>query len=733
MSLFNSPPKRTTRAGVKPILPSRKRVVSKENSTMPNETFSVPPVGGSASNDAASGTQFTASAEATEQNVYANPNNSPLAGNPRTEPPINNWFDPTMGRGRGSRSDTPSVGTVPRQTPDLGQAWSQVDAHIDSRMEQIIRELNRQRMASSSNAVPRGTNISVDATAQGNTENTTSTAGNRTNQNFSSVNHEQTDSELESYRQQQSTNEPREFRSRLSNPSGAFAAFPREYPRSNADNARTQSNLARDDPYGVRPDRRINHSVRVSEPSYNRQTADAYTERHTTRNAELNPSLIKLLAFRISNEGERLEDELFVSETEFREIQRQRMEPTRSYYPSTQYYPRHRERQPVLRGALSRRSSDSSDSEDDYSPNNEYRYPRASMDMRASHHYVERPRNNSRLSTREREIDYAMKIGRIVSNWKIVFPKTERDPEQFLLILKDKLSVSGIGKDAFVPCLSNIFEGPYKSWYLINKQNWRSWKDFTRAFRFQWGVKKEDGDLFLEVRDLNLEKGETLAEFACRARIIFERMQHPPSFREQIKQILVKFNPRLTFEVLNLPIHNYDQLLHYINERSYVYRRSLDAKKDTRNKTLRPEMKYIQGDETDGFDDSETSQDSDGSEQTADLNVIQNKATRRDKRDSSNNSNSASKSLNKQRLDNNLAQYGKSNQATANNSNSQPKDRQTKPNFDPSKFFCFNCGETGHTSAYCRNDRRIVCCVCRKKGHEAAKCPSRAGNEQALA
>ena len=80
-----------------------------------------------------------------------------------------------------------------------------------------------------------------------------------------------------------------------------------------------------------------------------------------------------------------------------------------------------------------------------------------------------------------------IKIGQVVNSWKISFSKTQKEPEQFLLILKD---FEGIQKDPFVPCLSKIFEGPYRSWYLVNKRSWYTWKDFVRAFRYEWGVKK---------------------------------------------------------------------------------------------------------------------------------------------------------------------------------------------------------------------------------------------------
>ncbi|KAK0070633.1 hypothetical protein PV325_000307, partial [Microctonus aethiopoides] len=201
--------------------------------------------------------------------------------------------------------------------------------------------------------------------------------------------------------------------------------------------------------------------------------------------------------------------------------------------------------------------------------------------------------NNNELS-----ISSSINIGRIVNTWNLAFPKDERDPEQFIMLLEDHLQTYGINKNLFVPCLSRIFTGGHRAWYMLNKRNWRTWEDFTRAFRYQWSVKKSDGDLFLELNELNLDKGETLAELTCRARLIFERMMYPPTFKEQLKQILVKFNPRLTFELMNLPLHNYEEFLHYVSERSYLFRRSGEINKNTRFKTERTDLKYLQ-DETD--------------------------------------------------------------------------------------------------------------------------------------
>lgn len=143
--------------------------------------------------------------------------------------------------------------------------------------------------------------------------------------------------------------------------------------------------------------------------------------------------------------------------------------------------------------------------------------------------------------------------------------------------------------DYFVPYLSQLFKGPYKSWYFVNKERWRTWREFSQAFRYEWGVKKGDADWLLEIRDLELGKSETLAEFAYCARFIFEQMQHPPEFKEQLQQILTKFNPRLTFEILNLSLTNYRNFLHYVSERNYLYRRVVDSQ-PSRAKIVRSKL-----------------------------------------------------------------------------------------------------------------------------------------------
>ena len=107
-------------------------------------------------------------------------------------------------------------------------------------------------------------------------------------------------------------------------------------------------------------------------------------------------------------------------------------------------------------------------------------------------------------------------------------------------------------------------------------------------------------------------------------------MQYPPEFREQLKQILTKFNPRLTFEILNLSLKNYTEFLHYVNERNYLYQRTVELQK-TRPRSSRVDLNCVQGqfdsaDELDEYlarDGSRSNDENSGSEQVADLNAFQ--------------------------------------------------------------------------------------------------------------
>ena len=106
-------------------------------------------------------------------------------------------------------------------------------------------------------------------------------------------------------------------------------------------------------------------------------------------------------------------------------------------------------------------------------------------------------------------------------------------------------------------------------------------------------------------------------------------MQYPPEFREQLKQILIKFNPRLTFEILNLSLKSYTELLHYVNESSYLYQRSVESQR-TQPRSNRADLNYVQGqfdsaDEPDGYsvhDEIKSSDENIEGEQVTDFNAF---------------------------------------------------------------------------------------------------------------
>ena len=447
------------------------------------------------------------------------------------------------------------------------------------------------------------------------------------------------------------------------------------------------------------------------------------------------PGYCKISVTRVLQNGQTVNEDRFVTEQQYRQIMDLTNDPVNFEA---------RERRSVSRDSLYDRSSNPSrasirshssgnlPSSTRYSLNRETpTFPRRdSLSWRTSDssnddlpYESQRRVRNSLANTNFHEIS-PIKIGQVVNSWKISFPKTEKDPEQFLLILMDFLSSSGIQKDLFVPCLSKIFEGPYRSWYLVNKRSWYTWKDFVRAFRYEWGVKKEDTDLLYEVRDLKIDKTETLAEFASRARLIFECMERPPPFQEQLSQILRKFSPRLMFEVLTLVHQNYTEFLHHANKRAYKH---CDTQKPRLRSQKISELNQVQGQSNvDNSNDTDIDEENiKDSEAITDLKAVQNK--------SSGNTDKISKSLTKQRLEKILQGFDnshKQNQTSSFNekSSNTSNNKSDKLTFDPSKTFCTNCGQIGHSGRYCTNDRQSVCFKCRKSGHETRACILDQGN-----
>lgn len=204
-------------------------------------------------------------------------------------------------------------------------------------------------------------------------------------------------------------------------------------------------------------------------------------------------------------------------------------------------------------------------------------------------------------------------------------------------------------------------------------------------------MKKDDADLLLKVRDLKIKKGETLAEFTCRTRLLFERMQYPPSFREQLKQILSKFNPRLTFEILNLPLKNYQEFLHYVNEHNYIFSRSMDIQK-SRTKS-RTDLCAVQ-DQNDSDDEQETQATKSHSEsdEEVSLNTVHGRESDRPRNGTKSRNNQSS---NRQRLEQNLKNFDRSNNSTksfpterSSSDNMTKRDSSNNRPFDKSKLFC---------------------------------------------
>lgn len=444
------------------------------------------------------------------------------------------------------------------------------------------------------------------------------------------------------------------------------------------------------------------------------------------------PPLIRVRVLTPLPDGRMYEEHIFVSEEEYCQmrgtntnsnVNTNRREPSRERSRSVSLGPinltgnvassTQRHSNESQRGCLSWRLSDSSDDEYERFYRNRStrntRSHRKSNDRDRRHHSRDRDRDEDRELNND-EQPSPMKIGQIVNTWKLSYPSTEKDPEQFLLLLKDQLTMSGINKDLFIPCLSAIFEGPYRAWYLVNKKSWSSWKDFVKAFRYEWSVKREDSDLLYEVRDLQIERSETLAEFASRARQIFEQMERPPEFKAQLRQIVTKFSPRLAFEILNLDIRNYTDFLHYVNKRNYIYKQCNATSDKMHTKTRKvPQLNQIRENYESEITESEVDEIEveTHSNQTPDLMTTQ-----------THNYNK-SKPLNRQRLEKNLQNFPESSSNQTNVTNST--NRQSKT-FDSSKFFCGNCGQSGHTPRFCKNKREIVCCICREISHEVVDC-----------
>ncbi|KAK2578371.1 hypothetical protein KPH14_001067 [Odynerus spinipes] len=175
-------------------------------------------------------------------------------------------------------------------------------------------------------------------------------------------------------------------------------------------------------------------------------------------------------------------------------------------------------------------------------------------------------------------------------------------------------------------------------------------------------------------------------------------MRHPPSFKDQLKQILVKFNLRLTLEILNLPIYNYEDFLHYVNERYYICSRSIESHRKTRSRKERVDMYHLQGEVVSEYNSVISQNDStyDNDDAVTNLKAFQpgnHQSTQSNKQHTSN-----SKPLTHERLERNLSNFDERNKRdnVSSKSNDNSNRMQSNAPRDWSKVFCYNCGEWGH-------------------------------------
>lgn len=168
--------------------------------------------------------------------------------------------------------------------------------------------------------------------------------------------------------------------------------------------------------------------------------------------------MIKIVIGKPLADGTLINEEIFVTEERYRQMTESSRQDTAQvnnnmshYYNRDSNLSRDIDHSPDrdLSGYSARRTgslfswNDSDFSEDDQQERNRF-LPVDRNEFMGPQSFATQFRQN--YSTNAGNVN-AIQIGRIVSSWKISFRKTEKDPKQFLLILKDYLSTSGIDRN----------------------------------------------------------------------------------------------------------------------------------------------------------------------------------------------------------------------------------------------------------------------------------------------
>lgn len=143
-----------------------------------------------------------------------------------------------------------------------------------------------------------------------------------------------------------------------------------------------------------------------------------------------------------------------------------------------------------------------------------------------------------------------------MNGWKLGFLGDNKwDPDKFL----SKLSYCQKGQNAldknWLNALPVIFSGTASVWYKGVRQELKTWRDFEKAFKRQYGTTTTDKDIMRDLSVRTQVKNETVSSYVASLTFILSKLKIPISDEKLAEHAEDGLLPEYRKSMVNQPIY----------------------------------------------------------------------------------------------------------------------------------------------------------------------------------
>lgn len=310
--------------------------------------------------------------------------------------------------------------------------------------------------------------------------------------------------------------------------------------------------------------------------------------------------------------------------------------------------------------------------------------------------------------------------------WNIRFSgNSQEDAESFLRRIEEGRSFFPIRGEDLLRVLPFFLSGIALNWFRSSRYQWRSFEEFSHAFRIRFADADFQFELRQEVHRRTQGENEKVADYLTNMWSMLDRIVPPLTEAEEVSYAHRNLLPRLQLTIRRSEVYSRCHLedLAIAAEKTYRVARSYRPP-PTPERSLLPDLAYKENrtrNPTKKREFVNLAIDSDDEECDVDQFFLA-----QDKKNPDSNKSTTKTNSKKSSAPPKETKVSETLSPVDNKTSNSDSDRKDKP--PPKPLTCWNCDLTGHRSIDCKEARVIYCFGCGKKGETRMTCPNCAEN-----